>query len=290
VWGILNKRHFLTVLAIASIVAILMSFLLWATFLLLDERECHPAREIFTGVTYGCVDARQGDGGNGFVHWVRVDLTAPGIELFVTPMNRRALDEGWQYRLRTTEDVVHDEDLAVGINASLFTSSPSWRPRMPGDFSRGLETVVADYVVSHVWEHTYLLWFDDELKPHLRQSKPPTAAELASAKWGIGGQSVWLWDGKVWSGSDRTLDARTAIAIDQERKLLFLAVSSHISPRLMLQTLADLGAKDGMMLDGGSSSSIAIGDGAKGVAPGSVYGSWRPVAPHFGVRARSLFP
>ena len=95
------------------------------------------------------------------------------------------------------------EHLAVAINGTLFTSNSGWWPRMSGDLANGVETVVADHVVSHVWEHTYLLWFDEQLTPHLRPSKPPTAAELAMAKWGIGGQGVWLWDGKVWPGSSR---------------------------------------------------------------------------------------
>ena len=159
---------------------------------------------------------------------------------------------------------------------------------MSGDLANGVETVVADHVVSHVWEDTYLLWFDDQLTPHLRPSKPPTAAELAMAKWGIGGQGVWLRDGKVWPGSSRSPDSRTAVAIDRPRKLLFLAVGDNISPRLMLQKLADLGAKDGMLLDGGSSSSMAIGKGARGVSAGTVYGGWHPVATHFGVRAQRL--
>jgi Phosphodiester glycosidase len=68
---------------------------------------------------------------------------------------------------------------------------------------------------------------------------------------------------------------------------LFLAVGTHISPNIMFQTLADLGARDGMLLDGGSSSSMAIGAGASGVAPGAVYG-WRPVATQLGVRAAPL--
>ena len=199
-----------------------------------------------------------------------------------------AISQGWQYRLRPVEDVVDREHLAVAINATLFTSNSSWRPRMSGDFANGVETVVADHVVSHVWEHTYLLWFDDQLTPHLRRSKPPTAAELATAKWGIGGQGVWLWDGKVWPGSSRSPDARTAVAIDRPRKLLFLAVGDHISPRLMLQKLADLGAKDGMLLDGGGSSSMAIGKDASGVSAGVICGGWQPVATYFGVRARRL--
>ena len=73
------------------------------------------------------------------------------------------------------------------------------------------------------------------------------------AKWGIGGQDFWLQDGKVWSADRRCfiVDAQTAVGVDLPRKLLFLAVGTHISPRLMFQTLADLGARDGMLLDGG---------------------------------------
>ena len=61
---------------------------------------------------------------------------------------------------------------------------PGLRPRMSGDLANGGETVVADHVVSHVWEHTYLLWFEDQLTPHLRPSKPPAAAESQSGEMG----------------------------------------------------------------------------------------------------------
>jgi len=253
-----------------------------------DRPGQRAATEIFEGITYGCEQLEPSEEGSGFVHWVRIDLTAPGIELYVTPMDTTAVSQGWQYRLRRVGDVVDRDHLAVGINGSLFTSKSSWRPRLSGDFANGVETVVADHVVSHEWEHTYLLWFDDQLTPHLRPSKPPKAVELALAKWGIGGQGVGLWDGKVSPGNSRSPDSRTAVGIDQSRKLLFLAIGNNISPRLMLQKLADLGAKDGMLLDGGDSSSMAIGKGARGVSAGTVYGGWRPVATHFGVRARRL--
>src|SRR5262249_19644950 len=195
--------------------------------------------------------------------------------------------EGWQYRLRWIDDVVSNEHLAVAINGALFTSTPVWRPRLPGDLARGVETVVSDHVTSHLWEHTYLLWFDNELVPHLRPSKPPTSVELREAKWGIGGQGVWLHNGQVWPASDRRPDSRTAVAIDDRRKLLFLAVAEWVSPRLLLQRLADLGAREGMLLDGGGSSAMAIGEGAQGISPGPLFGGSRPVATYFGVRARS---
>jgi hypothetical protein len=249
---------------------------------------CPPQpKKIFSGVTYGCERLERTEQGHGVLHWVRVELDAPGIELYVSPLDRSALEEGWQYRLRWIADVVKDERLAVAINGTLFTSKNDWL-RLPGDLANGVETVVSDHVASHFWEHTYLLWFDDDLKPHLRRSKPPTSAELGQAKWGIGGQGVGLHDGKVWPGSDRQPDSRTAIGIDAERKLLFLAVAQWASPYLVLERLAKLGARDAMLLDGGSSSAMAIGDGARGLVRGSLFGGSRPVATFFGVRARQL--
>jgi hypothetical protein len=251
------------------------------------ECEAPTATEIFLGVTYGCHELNHTEEGSGAIHWVRVDLTTPRIELYVTPLDATAVAHGRQYRLRRIKDVVNQEHLAVAINGTLFASDSNPLIRLPGNFASSVETVVADHAVSHLWEHTYLLWFDDALAPHLRPSKPPTAEELVAAKWGIGGQGVWLRDGQVWPGSDKSLDSRTAVAIDGPHKLLYLAIGEYISPRRLLQELADLGAKDGMLLDGGGSSSMAIGESAKGVAPGS-YGGWRPVATQFGVRALPL--
>jgi hypothetical protein len=251
-----------------------------------DRCDLGAPTEIFEGITYGC--KRVTEEGSGLVRWVRVNLATPGIELYVTPLDPAAIARGWQYRLRRIGDVVDTERLAVVVNGALFGSDSGWLPRMAGDLAKSVETVVADHVVSHLWEHAYLLGFDDQLNPYLSGSKPPTAAELARAKWGIGAQVVGLRAGKVWSGTSRTPDARTAVAVDRERKLLFLAVGSYVSPRRLLQDLADLGAKEGMLLDGGDSSSMAIGKGAAGVAAGVLYGGWRPVATHVGVKAQRL--
>jgi hypothetical protein len=243
---------------------------------------------IFSGISYGCRLLERTQEGHGILHWVLVDLTAPGIELYVTPLDASALKSGFQYRLRWIDDVVRNERLAVAVNGSLFTSTPNWRPRLPGDLAKGVETVVSDHVTSHFWEHTYLLWFDENLNAHLRPSKPPKPEELRKAKWGIGGQGVWLQEGKIWSGSDRMPDSRTAIGIDAKRKLLFLAVAKWASPHLVLEQLSKLGARDAMLLDGGGSSAMAIGEGGRDLSRGALFGGWRPVATYFGIRARRL--
>jgi hypothetical protein len=243
--------------------------------------------EIFQGVVYGCERLVPSEEGSGAIHWVRVDLNAPGIELYVTPLDSKALEQGWQYRLRWVSSAVRQERLAVAVNGALFTSTPTWRPRLPGDLAKGVETVVSDHVVSHVWEHTYLLWFDDRLTPTLETSKPPSPKVLNAAKWGIGGQGVGLQGGKLRPINTRVPNSRTAIGIDPKQERLFLAVGEHVSPHLILATLARLGAKDGMLLDGGGSTSMAVARGQSGQGVRALVGGWRPVATHVGVRARA---
>ena len=220
------------------------------------------------------------------MHWARIDLTAPGVELYVTPTDPALEGTGYQYRLRRVGTVARAEGLAVAVNGSLFTKEPFlvlgyW----PGQRANGVETAVADGRVSHIWEHTYLLWFDAARVPAIERQKPPPAEVLARARWGIGGQGVGLIDGRVGEGSGGPPDARTAIGIDPQRRLLFLAVFESASPRRALEELATLGARDGMLLDGGGSTAMVIGPGATGIRPGTVLGGWRPVATHFGVRA-----
>jgi Phosphodiester glycosidase len=227
------------------------------------------ATEIFEGITYGCKQMEPSAEASGVVHWVRINLTARGIVPYFTSEDPTAVSEGWQYRLRRVRDVVATEHLAVAINGTLFSSKSSWWRRKSGDLANTAEPVVADHIVSQGWLDTYLLWFDDQMIPHLGPNKT-TEAELAMAKWGIGGEDSWLRDGRVWSDHPRCHipDGRTAVAVDLPRKLLFLAVGAHISPTLMYQTLADLGAKDGMLLDGGDSSSMPLAQALRQFHPG----------------------
>ena len=177
---------------LVSLVVLAFGLALVPTIFVWSARGSQPATEIFAGVVYGREQLSPTEEGSGLLHWARIDLTAPGIELYVTPLDPGAVAQGWQYRLSWLRSVMNREHLAVAINGTMFTSNSIGRFRLPGDLAKGVETVVADGVVSHVWEHTYLLWFDADLTPHLTPRKQPLASELAQAKWAIGGQAVWL--------------------------------------------------------------------------------------------------
>src|ERR1051326_9016162 len=246
--------------------------------------------EIFSGIVYGCEVLPITAEGRGVVQWVRVDLSAPGIELYVTPLDPAAVRKGWQYRLAWIEDVVRTERLAVAINGTMFDSASGWRIRLPGELAKTAEMVVADHVPAfgQFWQADYLLWFDERLTPHLADTRPPPLSAIDKATWAISGGTFGLRDGRVWPDTDRRPDARTAAAIDRKRKLLFLAVADWISPHRLFVELARLGAKDAILLDGGSSTTMAIGSGAALAPTGVLVGGSRPVATFLGVRARPL--
>lgn len=260
-------------------------------YLVADRNRSEPVAEteIFEGVWYGCQVLSPTADGGGPMHWARVDLAAPGVGLYVTPVDPSLDGSGFQYRLRRVGPIARAEGLAVSINACLFTKEPWLVPGYwPGQRANSVETVVADGRASHLWEHTYMLWFDDTLTPTLERRKPPPDAALARAKWAVGGQGVGLAGGRVQGGLSRTPEARTAVGIDPQRRLLFLAVFESASPHRAMEELAGLGAQEGMLLDGGGSTAMTIGPGATGVRPGTVLGGWRPVATHFGVRATPI--
>jgi hypothetical protein len=63
------------------------------------------------------------------LHWVRVDLSASGIELYVTPLDPEAVAQGRQYRLRGIAEVVQREQLAVASTrhwSSITTTKSTW--------------------------------------------------------------------------------------------------------------------------------------------------------------------
>ena len=216
---------------------------------------------------------------------MRVDLTAPGVELYVTPLDPTAVARGWQYRLRQIEDVVARERLAVAVNATYFaTASNSWL-QFSGDLARTMQTLISDHVIAYGLWGASLLWFDAELAPHVLPSRSAGEPVLARAKWAVGAHELQLQNGQVVWGGDSTADARTAIGIDEARRLLFLAVGERISPGRVLHMLADLGARDGILLDGGGSSAMEIGQGSTGIQAGVLLGGGRPVATYIGVRA-----
>ena len=239
------------------------------------------ATEIYRGVVYSCQTMPESDESGGLVHLVRVDLAAPGVELYFTPSEAPGVAV---YHLEWTSSVARRRNLAVAVNGALFNDACKWS--LPGQQCGGQETVISNHQVSHVDPNSYLLWFEDDGTPHIEGSKPPPAAALAAAKWGIGGQEVILHGGRVREGTGREPDRRTLLGIAPPLKALWIAVYEHASFYAAAKYLAAQGAAEAISLDGGTSTTMVLGKDAKGVRPGTLLGGWRPVATHVGVRAQ----
>jgi hypothetical protein len=182
-----------------------------------------PPVEVYRGIVYSCERLPAGPESGGLVHLVCADLNVPGVSLWITPLDPDAVARGWQYRLKYVSSVVREQGLAAAVNGTLFESDSSFI-RVPGDWARAVETTVADRVVSHVHQHTYLMWWDDDLIAHIETTKPPSAEVLAKARWAIGGQQPLLVDGKMNPLTGREPDVRTMIAADPSTRRVWIAV------------------------------------------------------------------
>lgn len=269
-------------LALAIVVLLVTAYLGW------QRPVPVPPTEIFQGVTYQCERLASSAEASGLMHVVEIDLAAPGLELYVTPLDDFALQRGWQYRLRWSPRVVRAENLSVMVTGTLskFKDKP-WL-QWPGKLARSLETLVADGQVSHIDPNSYLLWFEDDLTPHLEKEKPPPPEALQQARWAVSGQGIHLKNGTIGQSVDRVPDARILVGLDGDRQHLFLAAFERASTQVAAELLSIYGATDAISLDGGTSSTLAIGRGAKGIRPRTLLFPKRFIPTHFGIRALPL--
>lgn len=244
--------------------------------------------EIYQGILYSCERLPEDRGNGGLLYCIEVDLSVPGIELYTTPMDSQAVAQGWDYRLKYARDVARSERLAVVIDGTLFSSDSSVILR-PGDRADAVEKVVSDHVPNHSgFSYCKMLGFDDHLVPFINDHMPPNQEDIRKARWGIGSQMQILSNGQVSPWGDRRVNRRTVLGINADKHKLWLACFERASDIYAAQALLARGATDAVVMDGGISTTLAIGDLANGVEPGDVIGDWRPAAVHFGVRATPL--
>jgi hypothetical protein len=223
--------------------------------------------------------------GPGRAFIARIDLTAPGIELFITPPDARTDSTAW-YRLRYPWQVAWQHNLDIVINGALFR--PLRHGYWPYSWARGHHTTIANGVASHVNPQSYLLWLTADRMPHLTEVRPVPDSVLAQAQWGMGGLVRELRNGEVLPRARRSgaVNNYTMIAACAATKRLWLAAFQDVTRGTAAQILADRGATDGLILDGGGSTAFYMSHAAHGVPGGMHLGGQRPVATHVGVRVR----
>jgi len=250
----------------------------------------HAETEVFAGVHYTALDVQAhgyADGGRAYI--TRIDLTTPGIELFVTPPDTRTDSTAW-YRLRYPWQVAWQHDLDVVVNGALFR--PPRYGYWPYGWARGYHTTIADGTASHINPKSFLLWLTEDHTPHLTDERPVPNAVLDEAQWGVGGLVRELRDGEVLPRARRSANRNryAMIAACANTKQLWLAAFDDVTRGTAAQILADQGATDGLVLDGGGSTALYMGHSARDVPGGLHLGGGRPVATHVGIRARRASP
>jgi hypothetical protein len=249
--------------------------------------------EIFRGV-FLTVDSIQKEAdGSGRVMIVEVHWDTPGIR-FANRSFDFELDpsnpESPHYRLAYADWALMRERASVLINTTIFLpdSRASIFPGMP---VRSNETLVVQGSVSHIHEHSYLLYWDKEGDVHLEQSKPPSPESLEAAVTGIGLQGIPVFDGRARLNAIDHKDEsfpRTFIGVDPRRKILFLMAFEEATAYAMIERAVEAGVVHGGMLDSGNSTNLLIGRGADGIHPHTGIRSWRPLGGYLTIHAKPL--
>ena len=236
------------------------------------------------------------------IHVVRIDLTAPGIDLIVTP----PVDDNGTLAGLTTSDFARQQGVQIAINGDFFDP---WRDHGPLDFypRRGNRVFALGYAVSggEVYSQGRVNHPTISVMPH---NRVVFGIPRPHALQAISGNAVFVQDGQPRSNWDvmhpynRRRHPRTAIGLTADRRTLLLFVVDGRQPGysvgVTMPELSEIAVKYGaqvaLNLDGGGSSTLVVqgADGDVRVINTPVHnhlpGRERPIANHFGVYARSL--
>jgi len=249
--------------------------------------------EIFDGVFLTVEDYPRGGPVRGRVMIAEIHWDTPGIELAhrdfsypIIPSDRKAP----HFRTIPADLALSREKASLLMNTTLF--GPNSLPSLiPGYGVRSLETIVIDGFPSHIHEHSYLLYWDSHDNVHMLRQKPPGIEDIEKAVLGIGLGGVQIAEARAAYNAIGSLEesmARTFIGVDPFRKILWLMAFEKSTGRFMIDRAVEEGVVYGGQLDGGSSTNLLIGSGAKDILPHTGIRSWRPIAPYLIIRANPL--
>ena len=182
------------------------------------------------------------------------------------------------------------ESASILVNTTLFgpNSLSTW---IPGSGVRSNETIVIDGLASHIHAHSYLLYWDSDDNAHMLRQKPPPPEIIETARLGIGLQGVQVNEGRPGYAalSDKdNMDDRTFIGVDPMQKILFLMAFEKSTGRFMIDRAIEEGVIFGGQLDGGSSTNLLVGPGARGIRSHTGIRNLRPIGPYLVVRAGKI--
>ena len=249
-----------------------------------------PRTEIFNGVFLTVEDVPGGQGGSGRVMIVEVKWDTPGVRIANRPFSYALKPDdpnAPQYRLALADWSLFRDGASILVNTTEYAPDSKFRS-FPGMPVRSVETVVAEGQVSHVDANSYLMYWDKDGHARLLFTKPPDAASLADAKVGFGVEGVPIYDGQARYNafSNKTdLISRTFIGFNENTRTLYLLAFERASAYEMVQRALEAGVRFGAQVDSGSSTTLLVGAGAKGMLPHTGVRNWRPLGAYLEVYA-----
>ena len=255
---------------------------------------------VFRGIDYAKGATLIGISPTQVVNVLRIDLTAPGIQLMSTPRSPDYVEEFSETRSMTTSHFIRALGVQAAINGNWFFPCCSEIEGTPTDLW-GL-AMSSNTVVSSQRDETFstsMFFTSNNWTTMLGTNWPPVAS--ASVWTAVSGKNPLLYHGE-YVGTNVVVAPRSALGLSADRRYLFLLVIDGRQPGYSegasdLDTAAWLrrcGAYDAMMLDGGGSSTLAISDAARGALVlnrpihAGVPGLERAVGNHLGVYATPL--
>jgi hypothetical protein len=222
----------------------------------------------------------------------RIQLDAPGISFVATPDNGEKPEETEGV---CTSTFLKQQKCQLAINAGAF--SPVTDTEGTGKDILGLH--VAEGKVISPWQNGYhALTIDKRNEAKIIRDEEKDLAEVQTA---ICGFQVNLWKGDLLK-SNATIHPRTVLGVSKDGKVMVWLVIDGRQPGHSEGAktdeagflLKELGAEDGINLDGGGTSTLVMedADGKPKVINRPIHrnipGLERPGASHLGVRATAL--
>ena len=231
-------------------------------------------------------------------HIVTVDLRVKGVDVFVTPPDRRGRQADSPLDARTTSQFAREAGVQVAINGDGFTP---WWSNTPWDYYPRVGEPVTPHGLSASRRVEYGEFVRNGPTLFINEKKEASfGVPIGKIYTAISGMS-WLVQDKqpVPDLNDTRTAPRTAIGLDGPGNRLILIVVDGRQPfyseGVTVQEMADLmifyGGDNAINLDGGGSSTMVIQDPITGEyqvinSPiNFLWGRERPVANHFGVFA-----
>ena len=297
--GWLLRRWPLVAAPFAAIAGVLSMFALAVVVAFLRPVPEPLDQALFEGVEYRRRVAGPAAGRRAVSHVVTIDLSTPGLRVFVTPPSpTRSLNMRWQLAARTTETFLREFDQQLAVNANFYYPQRSnsifyYYPRQ-GDGVSPVGRAASNGIRYGTFEpKTRTLWFYDGWA-----SIRAATATASSARQAVAGFPLLIAGREV--PSNRREDVRhpsVAAGLDASgRRLTFVVVdgrapfySDGVTVVELRDRLHDEGARDAILLDGGGSSTLVWRSFDHGVQVLNLpvhgrmpSGYQRPVANHIG--------